>query len=67
MYLAQIALECRRSWVRHPARVKLEHMILKFSLPGNQPKLSEQSKGERLKNSKAAWLGAVGLKEENRG
>jgi hypothetical protein len=54
-YLALIAAETRRSYVKHPGRVKLESMILKF-------KPSRAAKPEQSTlDSKRFWLASVGL------
>lgn len=65
-YLASIAAEIRRSYVKYPRRVKLKDFILKFkSKPEHQMKpLSEEEKKGRIKMSKSFWFGALGLKRK---
>jgi len=51
-YLAQIAAETRRGNVKHPNRIKVKDLLLKF----------ENGKEGNCERSKSIWLNAVGLK-----
>ena len=60
-YLAQIAAEVRKSFVKNPASVKIKDFILKFSTGGELPaNLTPGHKKHRIAMSKGAWLGAIG-------
>jgi len=51
MYLAQIAAEVRRGYVKHPGNVKVDHFLL-----------GDRNKGEeKSKMSKQAWAAALGI------
>lgn len=56
-YLANIATEVRRSYVKSPQRVKPKDFLLtfKFTRPG------EEEKKPNVEESKRFWLGGVGL------
>ena len=60
-YLAQIAAEIRSGYVKNPNSVKISQFLLEFT--SSQPQ-KEKSREEYLKQSKSAWLGAVGIKQE---
>jgi hypothetical protein len=60
-YLAQLTAEVRRSWVAKPRDIKNADFILKF----NETKPVEEERAERLKKSKSAWFGLVGLDPDN--
>ena len=55
-YLAQIAAECRRQVVRAPNAVRPQDLLLEF-------RPSKEVERDRARRSKAAWFGALGLKE----
>lgn len=61
-YLAQIALEIRRSWIKATSRknLKLADFFFKFVPRGKQP-VTKADKTQHVLKSKAAWLGAVGF------
>lgn len=58
-YLAQIAREIRRTVVKNPSAVKVEDFILKYQLPGGKAGTPSPAA-----DSKAFWLGALGVKKE---
>ena len=47
-YLAQIAAEIRKTRVKHPQKVKIDHLLMKFK--------------RKVQDSKATWLSFFGLK-----
>jgi len=51
-YLAQIAAEIRRSFVKEPIKVKIESFLMKFKRKEKAKKLSKE---ERTKRAKAFW------------
>ena len=59
VYLAQIATEVRRSWVKTPRLIKLKDFILKFK--GEAEDLPPE---KRVKRSKQYWLSMFGIKDE---
>ena len=60
-YLAQIAAEIRRSFVKKPKQVKLKDFLLKFVMQEKPKKLSIK---ERTKRMKQFWFFHVGLKDK---
>jgi len=50
LYLAQIAAEVRRGYVKHPGKVKAEDFLL-----------GEKPKQERSADSKKMWFAALGI------
>lgn len=54
-YLAQIAAEVRRGWVKNPKSVKVKDMLLNVQNASGPAE-------KRIARSKAVWLGAVNLK-----
>ena len=56
-YLAQIAAEMRRTFAKHPRRIKLKDFILQFKRK-KEKKKKKMSVKERTKEMKA-WWGAV--------
>jgi hypothetical protein len=62
-YLAQIAAEVRRTYVKHPKRVKLSDFLLKFRFRGGGRRSERMSKEERTKVAKRFWFGVLGLKQ----
>lgn len=59
-YLAQIAMEIRRGYVKTPANVKLEHFLLEFSKKeGPKKPRTEEEREQWAAASKARWLGMV--------
>ena len=56
-YLAQIALEVRRSYVKSPAKVKMKDMILEFK--------RAQKAVDVMATSKAAWGACLNVKMED--
>lgn len=63
-YLAQIACEVRRSYIKRPNRVKLKQFLLTFKVPKVERKLSGK---QRIARSKAAWGSILGVKELKKG
>lgn len=61
-YLAQIACEIRRSYVKHPGSLKLGDFLLKFAAPEDPGEMSgEELRKYKVALSKGAWLAGVGL------
>jgi len=61
-FLAAIIAEVRRSYVKYPKRVKLQHHLLKFTVPGR----SERTKTVGDKSgiaSKQFWFAATGYNQ----
>ena len=58
-YLAQIALEVRRTKAKNPAALKLKHMLIQFA---SKTKKSTQ---ETLQASKNYWMGLVDHKQRD--
>ncbi len=58
-YLASVAAEVRRGYVKDPDRVKVEDLLLKFI--SKEVKPVKKSWKERERDSMNAWFGAVGL------
>ena len=54
-YLAQIAAEIRRSYVKDPMKVKLKSFLMKFERK-NKPKKPKMTVKERTKSAKTFWL-----------
>jgi hypothetical protein len=63
-YLAQIAVEIRRTRAKNPKSIKLEHGLLQFK---SAKKSKQMTVEERTRISKTAWCGIVGLKETGNG
>jgi hypothetical protein len=61
-YLAQIACETRRSYIKHPSTAKLRDFLLKFATPESREVMSEAHRQHLIAMSKGAWLARVGLK-----
>lgn len=59
-YLASIATEVRRSYVKNPKSVKLDDMMLKFNR-----KQTKQVSQEQLDMAKAVWRARLGIKKED--
>jgi hypothetical protein len=57
-YLAQIACEVRRGYVRDPGRVKLDDFIIKYTPANKKPQMTKE---EYLQNSKNYWTGILGF------
>jgi len=67
-YLASIASEVRRSYVKDPQKVKLEDMLLKFNIKNDKAEVSSPARDEDQAEvqkvvSKSFWLGMFGIKE----
>jgi hypothetical protein len=67
-YLASIASEVRRSYVKDPRKVKLEDMLLKFNIKNDKAEVSSPARDEDQAEvqkvvSKSFWLGMFGIKE----
>lgn len=67
-YLAQIAFEVRRSFVKDPNKVKFNDFILKFAgaRPPQEapPPRTKAYKEYRVAMSKASWFAAIGFNPE---
>ncbi len=61
-YWAQIAAEVRRSYVKEPAKVKLESFLLKTVTRSAQNRIPAQDYNPGL--SKGIWMAALGMKPE---
>jgi len=61
-YLAQVACETRRSYVKEPSKVKLKDFLLDFE-PKQQKKLTRE---ERTKVAKNFWFSALGLDQSGK-
>lgn len=59
-YLAQIAAEIRRSYVKDPRSVKIESFLMKFERKV-KPKKSKMTMKERTKKAKAYWSALMGV------
>jgi len=59
-YLAQIASEVRRSFVKNPATVKTSDFILKFENSNSKKPLTKE---EATAMSKRYWFSITGLKD----
>ncbi len=64
-YLAQIASEVRRSFVKNPQNVKTSDFILSFKDSKKEQK--PMSKEEAVANSKRYWFGITGFEENVNG
>lgn len=65
-YMAQIALEVRRSWIKDKRTLKIKDFILPFQKEGQKKKkkrekMNELSVEERIKKSKSFWFGLCGI------
>lgn len=60
-YLAGIIAEVRRSWVKHPRRIKTVDFVLKPK-PVRPKPTTEEEKQEYIRQSKFAWGMALGVK-----
>ena len=56
VYLAQIAAEVRRGYVKQPKQVRVKDFLLKYPEPGTQA----ASQGQK---SKSVWLSALKIKD----
>jgi len=54
-YLANIAAEIRRSYVKDPAKVRLESFLMKFTKKDESEK-PKMTKKERTKRAKTFWM-----------
>lgn len=59
-YLAQIAAEARRTYVKHPNKVKVTDFLLKFTpkKDANKPLTAEEVQ-QRAQTSKSVWMGIL--------
>ena len=58
-YLAQIAAEVRRGYVKNPRKVKIEDMLISFRMESGEGQ--EDTVEDTVKRSKAFWLGPLNL------
>lgn len=61
-YLAQIACEVRRSYIKHPRQAKLGDFLLKFANPDENRVLTEAELAHKCAVSRATWLAYAGVK-----
>lgn len=62
-YIAQVAYEVRRSFVKDPNKVEMKEFIIKFEeIVAKEEPLTEEVLEQRIIRSKAAWFGAAGVK-----
>lgn len=54
-YLAQIAAECRKCWVKNPNSIKVTDMLIT-----TEKEKKQVSPEVRMANSKAAWTALLG-------
>jgi len=59
-YLANIAAEVRRSFVKDPAKIKMESFLIKFK-KGAKLKRPKKTKEEKIRESKAFWMSLAGM------
>lgn len=60
-YLAQIALEVRRSYSKKPSRFKLKDFLITFSPNSKQPTPhTAEDRKARIQKSKNIWKAALG-------
>jgi len=59
-YLAAIAAEVRRSYVKDPEKVEVKSFLIKFKR-GKETKKVEKTKEERIKASKTFWMALMGM------
>lgn len=64
-YLMQIAQEVRRVLHKNPAKVMLDHFLLKFKKNSASSK-SDIDKSKMISESKARWFAAVGLDKDGK-
>lgn len=62
-YLAQIAAEVRRGNVKHPAKVKIEDLVIKFKTRVAGKRVDPDEVQRRTAQSKAAWFGITNAKK----
>ncbi len=66
-YLAQIAAEVRRSYVKKPSRFKLKDFLISFRRSNatvQQEPITTEDKKKHIANSKASWMISVGVKKK---
>ena len=72
IYLAQIAAEIRRSFVKNPETIKIEHFIRKFEtifdekgVPKEELEVEVEERPKEVveTKSKSAWLKFLGIKK----
>lgn len=61
-YLAQIACEVRRSYIKHPRQAKLGDFLLKFATPGDERPLTPAEIAHKIAVSRASWMAYAGVK-----
>jgi len=60
-YLAQILCEIRRSYVKHPQKVKMKDFFIEFT---DEEKKKPLTKEQATKASKRRWFGLLGIEEK---
>lgn len=58
-YLAQVACEVRRSFVKNPKSIKMQDFVIEFAKKKPKKKIK---KSFDIEKSKAFWFGGLGLK-----
>lgn len=61
-YLAQIACEVRRSYIKHPRQAKLGDFLLKFASAEDNRPMTEAELAHKIAVSRASWLAYAGVK-----
>jgi hypothetical protein len=61
-YLAQIACEVRRSYIKHPRQAKLGDFLLKFANPDEDRPMTPAEIAHKCAVSRASWLAYAGVK-----
>ena len=68
-YMAQVALEIRRSWVKNPSSMKLKDFLIEFTQKSadttNTVVVHKESPTKRMERSKAVWTTVLGLDPES--
>ena len=60
-YLAAIACEVRRGYVKHPGRVKVKQFLMKFESKEKPKKMTDEEVAEMTERAKAATFARFGL------
>lgn len=62
-YLMRIAMEVQRVLSKDPKKIKLNDFKLSFDVKDEDPKERKRKQRQKMEQSKAAWLGSVGIKK----
>lgn len=63
-YLASIAAEVRRSYVKHPGRVKVKHLLLNFKAKGKPVPLTDEELAKVTEQAKLKHFKFLGLEAD---